>query len=202
MSTRVARIRRVSRLLNLRCPRATTWRAPISLSVLLATLSVAGGCASTAPDTGIEPLRAACNLRTNCFNPNNIRAYQPLDDSTVIVFVGPNRCPFRVAIDGFFCSLRGSASIAFLDFDNQICNLDRTPVVSGPFVRQDNDCRVREVEALNDDELIEAFAESGIVEPLPASGSGELIVVQEQPPQPAAEAGDETGTQAPDEVPE
>lgn len=73
-------------------------------------------------------------------------------------------------------------------------------MVSGPFVRQDNDCRVREVEALNDDELIEAFAESGIVEPLPASGSGELIVVQEQPAQPT-EPGDETGIQGPGEAP-
>jgi len=119
----------------------------------------------------------------------------------VIVFVGPNRCPFRVTVDGFFCSLRGATAIAFLDFDGQICNLDRTVVVSGPFSRQDNDCRVRDVEPLNDDELLETFADYGIIEPLPASGSGELVVVQEQSEE-SAESTAETTEQAPNETPE
>ncbi|HEY5622803.1 MAG TPA: DUF6491 family protein, partial [Gammaproteobacteria bacterium] len=114
----------------------------------------AGGCASTGGDTGVEPLRAACNLTTNCFNQRNIRAYQPLDDNSVVVFVGPRRCPFLVTMDGFFCDARGGATIAFLEFDGQICNFDRTLVGTGPFSRQDNDCRVRDVEPLNDDELL------------------------------------------------
>ncbi|MGI9259919.1 MAG: hypothetical protein ACR2QQ_13875 [Gammaproteobacteria bacterium] len=185
----------------MRCHRATTWRASISRSFLLASVAIAGGCASTGPDTGIEPLRAACNARSNCFNPNNIRAYQPLGNSTAILFIGPNRCPFQVTVDGFYCALRGSGSLAFLDLDGQICNLDRSPVVTGPFARRDDDCRVRDVEPLNDDELLEIFAEYEIVEPLPASGSGELVVVQEEPPQPA-ESADETETQAPGELSE
>ncbi len=183
----------------MRCPRTTAWRALGSLSILLTSVSVTVGCASTRPDTGVEPLRAACNTRTNCFYQRNIRAYQPLDNSNVIVFVGPNRCPFRVTVDGFFCSLRGSTAIAFLDYDGQICNLDRTIVATGPFSRQDNDCRVREVEPLNDDELLETFAAYGILEPLPASGSGELVVVQaepEKPAEPPAEIADRESDEA------
>jgi len=185
----------------LRCPRATAWRAPVSPVLLFASIALLGGCATRPPDNGIEPLRAACNTRSNCFNPNNIRAYQPLDNTTVIVFIGPNRCPFQVTMDGFFCSVRGSPQIAFLDFDRQVCTLDRTPVVTGPFSRQDNDCRVRDVEPLNDDELLEIFAEYGIVEPLPASGSGELVVVQEEPTQ-AIEPGNAPGAETPGETPE
>jgi hypothetical protein len=162
-----------------------------ALTCLAALL--AGGCASTGADTGVEPLRAACSLTTNCFYQRNIRAYQPLDDNSVVVFVGPRRCPFLVTMDGFYCDARGGTAIAFLEFDGQICNLDRSLVATGPFVRQDNDCQIRDVEPLNDDELLETFAVYGIVEPPPATAPGELEVVEEEPP-PAAKVPEEGAT--------
>jgi len=146
---------------------------------LCATAAIAG-CAASGTDTiGQEPLRAACDQGTNCFYQRSVRDYQVLDDSTLVVFVGANRCPFVVRVEGFFCQLRSSAFLGFQDLDGRICNLDRSFVVGGPFVREDNDCRVREVEPLNDDELIETFAAHGILEPLPTSGAGELEVVEE-----------------------
>ncbi len=47
-----------------------------------------------------------------------------------------------------------------------------------------------QVEPLNDDELLETFASYGLVEPLPARGSGELEVIEaagEEPAEPQAE---------------
>ena len=178
----------------MRCPS----HSPLPTRGTLGTLAclaalLGGGCASTGGDAGIEPLRPACSLTTNCFNQRNIRAYQPLDDNSMIVFVGPRRCPFLVTMDGFYCDARGGAAIAFFDFDGQICNLDRTLVATGPFSRQDNDCRVRDVEPLNDDELLETFAAYGVLEPPPVSAPGELEVVEEEAP-PAAEPAEEDAT--------
>jgi hypothetical protein len=83
-----------------------------------------------------------------------------------------------------------SAYVGFRDFDGRICNLDRSLVVGGPFAREDEYCEVRQVEPLNDDELLETFASYGLVEPLPARGSGELEVIEdagEKPAEPQAE---------------
>jgi hypothetical protein len=148
------------------------------LLTLYLVLAVAG-CATSATNSGQAPVRAACDQRTNCFNQRTVRAFQVLDDTTMIVFVGAERCPFRLKVDGFFCSLRSSAFLSFQDLDGEICNLDRSYIVGGPFARDGEDCRIREVEPLNDDELVETFAAYGLVEPLPTSGSGELEVVEE-----------------------
>ena len=136
------------------------------------------GCASTATETGQSVVRAACDRRADCFSQRAIRNFEVLDRTTLVVFVGAERCPFLVTLDGFFCDLRSSAFIGFQDFDGRICTLDRSYVVGGPFRRDDEYCEVRRVEPLNDDELLETYASYGKVDPLPATGSGELEVIE------------------------
>ena len=157
-----------------------------ALIVLLA-LSVAG-CATT--DTAQSVIRTACDQRSNCFNQNAVRSFEILDNTTLVAFVGAERCPYLVRLDGFFCNLRMSSYIGFRDFEGRISNLDRSFVVGGPIAREDEYCEVRQVEPLNDDELLEIFASYGLVEPLPARGSGELEVIEaagEEPAEPQAE---------------
>jgi len=101
-----------------------------------------------------------------------------LDGTSVVVFVGPQRCPYLVSVDGFYCNLRNSPFISFQDFDGQICSLDRSNVYSGFFGDRDEYCEIRSVEPLNDDELVETLAAYGKVEPLPPAGSGELEVIE------------------------
>jgi hypothetical protein len=140
-------------------------------------------CAST-PEAD-RATRPACDPTSNCFYERSIRNYRVLDDRTIVVLVGRDQCPYRVELDGFFCDIAMSSFIAFDDTDGRICTWDRANVVSGPFVSDREYCRVRGVSAMTDDELLEAYADSGFTAPPPATGSGEIEVVEDQ----AAEAG-------------
>ncbi len=151
---------------------------------------VIASCATTATERDQALIRTACDQRTDCFFQRAVRDFKVLDNTTFVVFVGSDRCPYRVTVDGFFCNLRNSAFISFRDFDGRICSLDRSYIVAGPFAREDEYCQIRAVEPLNDDELLEAYAAYRIVEPLPPIGSGELEVVEtpgEQGAEPALE---------------
>lgn len=137
------------------------------------------GCAVSTTDTTQAPaVRAVCDQRTACFNQRAVRDFRVLDTSSMVVFVGAAGCPYLVDVEGFFCNLRAASYLAFQDLDGRICSLDRSYIVSNPFAGEDEYCQVRSVEPLNDDELVETFAAYGIVEPLPATGSGELEVIE------------------------
>ena len=138
-------------------------------------------CATTPPDPN-RPIRPACDQSASCFYERDIRSFRVLDSRTVVVLVGRNQCPFKLVVDGFFCDLSVSAFLAFNDADGRICTWDRSFVAGGPFVREDEVCRVQQITPLTDDELLEAYATNGIVAPLPAVGSGELEVVEEDAP--------------------
>ena len=95
----------------------------------------------------------------------------------MLVEVGGNRCPFIVEVDGIFCDLGFASTIAFQDGDGRICSADNTYILAGPFVRDPEDvCRVRDVRAISDDELLERYATAGRIPPLPPTGRGELQV--------------------------
>jgi hypothetical protein len=147
---------------------------------LVAPLILAlAGCASSGTDTRpTSIIRTECDQLTECFYQGAVRDYRVLDNTSIVVFVGPSNCPYHVELDGFFCNLRGSPYIGFQDFDGRICSLDRSYIIDSPFGTQDEYCEVRSVSPLNDDELVETLAAFGIVQPLPATGSGELEVVE------------------------
>lgn len=148
------------------------------LSFVLVMCLVIAACATTPADPN-RAARPACDQSVNCFYERNIRSFQVIDDQTVVVLVGRDQCPFKLELDGFFCDVSLSSVLAFGDPDGRICTWDRSFVVGGPFAREDEYCRVRQVTPLTDDELLEAYATSGLRPPLPATGSGELEVVEE-----------------------
>ena len=157
---------------------------------------VLAGCAGAPPSPNLagEPV---CDQDVRCFYERNIRSFRVLDDRTVVVLVGRNQCPFKLELDGFFCDLNMASFLSFNDADGRICRWDRTIVGTGPFAREGEFCRVSQVTPMTDDELLEAYATSGITPPLPARGSGELEVVEEEPAGEALQetADDSGGTQ-------
>ena len=170
-----------------------------SLPVVSVILLMAG-CASAPADPN-RPRRPACDQSLNCFYERDIRSFQVLDDRTVVVLVGRDRCPFKVELDGFVCDLNFSTFLAFDDPDGRICSWDRSFVIGGPFPQRDDYCRVRQVTPMTDDELLEAYATKGLTPPLPAKGSGEIEVEDEplEPPpplEPAPSAGQVDDTAA------
>lgn len=145
----------------------------------LMTGSIISACATTPADPN-RPVSPACDQSVNCFYERNIRSFQVLDDRTVVVLVGRDRCPYKLELDGFFCDIGMSSFIAFDDSDGRICTWDRSFVAGDPFSRERQDCRVRQVTPMTDDELLEAYATKGLTPPLPARGSGELEVEEEE----------------------
>lgn len=141
---------------------------------LIAAFALIAGCA-TNPDRVVSP---RCDLFEDCFDRDRVRSFEFLDRDTVIVEVGPYRCPFLVKVDGFDCQLGFAGRLAFYDNDRRICSLDNALLVTdafSPAFPQDV-CRVREVRAISEDELLERYAASGRIPPPPPTGPGELRV--------------------------
>jgi hypothetical protein len=82
------------------------------LTAIATTAIVVAGCASTPTTDDDQPLARACSV-SECFSENDVRDFEVLDKDTLIVFVGPQRCAFRVDLRGTFCDLTFAPTIAF-----------------------------------------------------------------------------------------
>jgi hypothetical protein len=56
----------------------------------------------------------ACNVK-DCFFARDVRSFDVIDKSTVIVYVGSQRCAFRVELRGTFCDLTYAPELVFTD---------------------------------------------------------------------------------------
>ena len=145
----------------------------LKLLRLMLALAVLGLSACAAPSELTS--RSRCDLRSFCFNQNNIRNITIINNEAFVVHVGSNRCPYLVEVSGVFCDLTFSSTIGFSNSDGRICRAGNTQIVSDPFRRNNNDvCRIRNVKPVTDDELLEYFAVHGRIPPLPPAGSGQL----------------------------
>ena len=139
-----------------------------------ALVLLTAGCA-TAPGPTVAP---RCDLQDDCFNRNTVRNFEVLDRDTIIVQAGPGRCPFVVELDGIVCNIGFVSRLVFFDRDDRICAADRAYLLTDPFMRIDSNdvCRIRNVRAVSDDELLERYASLGKIPPLPPVGPGDLQV--------------------------
>ena len=142
-----------------------------------AAMALIAGCASN-PSQVVSP---RCDLQDDCFDRDRVRSFEFLDSDTLVVEVGPYRCPFLVEVDGIDCRAAFAGRLLFYDNDRRICALDNAFVVSDVFfgVGLEDACRIRDVRALSEDELLERFASLGRIPPPPPVGSGELEVDEE-----------------------
>jgi hypothetical protein len=71
------------------------------------------GCAShAAKDKDTEPVDRACTV-SQCFSQRNIRSFEILDPTTLILYVGSQRCPFKVDLSGTFCDMTFATRLNF-----------------------------------------------------------------------------------------
>ena len=171
-------------------------------SLYTAALALLVGCA-TNPDQVVSP---RCDLFDNCFDRDRVRSFEFLDRDTVVVEVGPYRCPFLVEVDGIDCQLAFSGRLMFYDDDRRICALDGAVLITDAFspVFPQDVCRVRDVRAVSEDELLERYAMSGRIPPPPPTGTGELQVEESsEDTAPAVEPGEDSSeTELPAEAEE
>lgn len=160
------------------------------------------GCAGTSTDNS-QPIDRACSV-SDCFLQREVRDFEVIDDRTLVVYVGGQRCAFRVELDGTFCDLTFAPEIFFRapagrPESERICSYDRQIGVDGgpftenfPEVQPDrfgvarSQCRILNVASITDDELVELYVEHGVVAPPPPIGPGEISVegATEAPPEP------------------
>jgi hypothetical protein len=78
----------------------------------IVTVALAG-CAANPSSDESGPV-ARCSV-TECFNQSAIRSFEVLGEHTAVVYVGPQRCPFVVDVDGFNCGLSITPELRFFE---------------------------------------------------------------------------------------
>jgi hypothetical protein len=175
-------------------------------------------------------VRRACEV-ADCFQERDVRDFDVIDRTHVIVYVGPQRCAFHVEVRGTLCDLTFAPELYFRTAneipdgriprggepasdralvdpfdpfetarrerrDLRICSNDLTVEVHGgtftespsPTAERDRfgnprvrtDCRVLNVRAITDDQLIEFLVSRNAVPPPPPMGQGQVEVGEQE----------------------
>ena len=160
---------------------------------------------STTPGTDLlalsnEPVERCED--TECFNQLQVRDFEVVDQTTLVLYVGSQRCPFKVAFQGVFCDLSflpgNTIEFAIADTQNirrvmqptgrmtdiRICAFDRNVgIADSPFARAGGavddipgrlPCEILNVDSLTDDELLELYVENRMAAPPPPFGTGQI----------------------------
>ena len=173
-------------------------------AVVSCALCLAACSATPVADLALntEPVEG-CEV-TDCFNQLQIRDFEVVDTTTLVLYIGGQRCPFRVTFQGVFCDLTflPGTTIEFTVADAtrartapqptgryanlQICAYDRNVgIAEDPFTQAGGaigelpdrlPCEIREVESLTDDELMELYVENRFAPPPPPFGNGTIAV--------------------------
>jgi len=86
--------------------RATRWVLGGSCVVALAA------CATSSTSTTGEALDRTCTV-SDCFYQRDVRDFEVIDDTTLIVYVGPQRCAFHLELSGTFCDMTMAPDLYF-----------------------------------------------------------------------------------------
>jgi hypothetical protein len=79
--------------------------------MLIGSMLFMAACAGTATDT-TQPLDRACSV-SECFSERDVRDFEVLDPTTLVVYVGGQRCPFQIDLRGTFCDMTFAPSVFF-----------------------------------------------------------------------------------------
>jgi len=169
-------------------------------------------------------------LVSDCFVERQIRDFEVIDRGTVIVYVGRNRCPYRIEVDELTCNLTYLPEVEFIDrrenrienvlrgrpqrpeeqiiddvtdrgaTNRRICTYSASLAIKtqgfageaeGGLPPGELPCRVRSINAITDDELLELYVDEDLVLPLPPVGIGDISRSQDDDDAPAEAPEDE-----------
>ena len=169
---------------------------------------LAAGCASTRTADNAQPVDRACGV-DDCFYERDVRTFEVIEHTTLVVYVGKERCPYQIDLRGAYCDLAFAPEIYFSTprgaihengedlfgstsserlHDLRICRNDINIGVSGGVLTENptstqprgSDCLISRVKALTDDQLIELYVSRAGVAPPPPMGSGRIQVGDQQ----------------------
>lgn len=73
---------------------------------------VVAGCAGTQTADTTQALKRACG-GISCFYEREVRDFEVVNHTTLIVYVGAERCPYQVELSGTFCDLEFASELYF-----------------------------------------------------------------------------------------
>jgi hypothetical protein len=94
-------------------------------------------CASN-PTDNTQPVDRACSV-ADCFSQREVRDFEVIGDTTLIMYVGGQRCAFQVELDGALCDMTFAPDVFFRSPEgrpevDRVCSYDRQiGVDGGPF---------------------------------------------------------------------
>lgn len=83
----------------------------MKLSIVGSGVLLITGCASTPVDNTAATERA-CSV-SDCFLERDIRGFEVIDETTVVVYTGSQRCAFQVDLTGTFCDMTFAPQVYF-----------------------------------------------------------------------------------------
>jgi hypothetical protein len=102
--------------------------------VIGAATLLAIGCAGSPTADNSSPLDRAC-ATDDCFYEREVRDFEVVNQTTLVVFVGNQRCPFQIELRGTFCDMSFAPDIYF-DNPNEIRrDSDTDPFIGSPSSR-------------------------------------------------------------------
>jgi hypothetical protein len=79
---------------------------------ILSGVLLAAGCAGAPTKDNTQAVNRVCGLDP-CFFERDVRDFEVVDHTTLIVFVGAERCPYQIELHGTFCDLQYAPQIYF-----------------------------------------------------------------------------------------
>lgn len=203
--------------------------APAVALLVVAGVSVAYGQRRD-KEGDANAVRRACEV-ADCFRERDVRDFDVVDRTHLIVYVGAQRCAFHVELRGTLCDLTFAPELFFRKAneipdgeisrggepasdralanpfdpfetarrerrDLRVCSNDLAIEVHGgqftespsPVVERDRfgnprartDCRVLNVRAITDDQLVEFLVARDVVPPPPPMGQGQIEVGEQE----------------------
>jgi len=73
---------------------------------------VVAGCAGTQAADTTQAAKRACG-GTSCFYEREVRDFEIVNHTTLIVYVGAQRCPYQVELTGTFCDMEFAGELYF-----------------------------------------------------------------------------------------
>jgi len=78
----------------------------------LGLLAATAADAQRSKDDDTEATKRACSV-SECFLERDVRDFEVIDRTDVIVYVGPQRCPFHIELSGALCDLSFAPELYF-----------------------------------------------------------------------------------------
>src|SRR5690606_5342948 len=85
----------------------------VRLQIWAVAVPIVAGCATGAGTANSgAALDRTCGVE-DCFDARDVRDFEVLNRTTLVLFVGAQRCPFQVELDGTFCDMTMAPEVFF-----------------------------------------------------------------------------------------